>query len=235
MFSLENNTFAQNYSGDGSGLHVISSTLTLTNTILVSHTAGLVVDDYSLVGMESTLWGSGIWANITDWTGGGTIITGTKNYWEDPGFLDPAGLDYHIAATSAAVDLGVDCGMDADIDFQPRPNPASPLVDLGADEYWIAVPIETVSVTAQPTVTRQMPITLTATISPDSATPNILYYWRPPPVEGQWTGSAVFAWERSGTEEVTLMAINAASTVSETITIVVEPVYSWVYLPVIGR
>jgi len=31
------------------------------------------------------------------------------------------------------------------------------------------------------------------------------------------------------------MAINAASNVSETITITVEPVYSLVYLPVIGR
>jgi len=125
--------------------------------------------------------------------------------------------------------------MDADIDFQPRPNPASQLVDLGADEYWIDVPIETVRITGQPKVNRQAPITLTATISPESATPNILYYWRPPPVEGQWTESAVYAWERSRTEKVTLMAINAASTVSETVTIIVEPVYSWVYLPVIGR
>ncbi len=232
---MENNTFAQNYGGDGSGLYAISSTLHLTNTILVSHTVGVIVDENSLVDMESTLWGSGVWANQLDWAGDGTVITGTHNFWDEPGFLDPTGLDYHITDTSAAIDRGVNDGLDADIDFQPRPNPASQLIDLGADEYWIAIPIESVSVTAQPTVTRTTPITLTATISPDAATPNILYYWRPPPVGGQWTENALYAWERSGVEKVTVMAINAASAVSETITITVEPVYSLVYLPVIGR
>jgi hypothetical protein len=36
-------------------------------------------------------------------------------------------------------------------------------------------------------------------------------------------------------EKVTVMAINAASAISDTITITVEPVYSLVYLPVIRR
>jgi hypothetical protein len=144
-------------------------------------------------------------------------------------------LDYHITSASAAIDRGANTGVEADIDFQPRPNPASTGIDLGADEFWIAAPIETVNFTAPPTITRTTPLTLTATISPDTATPNILYYWRPPPVEGQWTESVRYAWQRSGLETVTLMAINAASAVSETITITVEPVYTLVYLPVIGR
>ena len=216
-------------------MHAISSTLSLTNTILVSHTIGVVVDENSLLDMESTLWGGGIWANQLDWTGGGTIITGTQNYWDSPGFVDPAGQDYHILATSPAIDRGVNNVSDMDVDFQPRPNPASLLIDLGADEFWTATPIETVSVSGQPTVTRLVPITLTATISPTSATPNILYYWRPPPEAGQWTESAVYVWRRSGTETVALMAINAASVVSDTITITVEQVYSQVYLPVIDR
>jgi hypothetical protein len=235
MLDLESNTIAQNYGGDGSGLHAISSTLHLTNTILVSHTVGVMVEEDALVEMNYTLWGSGVWANQLDWAGAGTIITGTHNYWEEPGFLDPSGLDYHIISASAAIDRGVNNGLNGDIDFQPRPNPASQLVDLGADEYWIATPIETVSITSQLTITRTAPISLTATIFPDTATPNILYYWRPPPVAGQWTESALYAWQMSGVEKVTVMAINAASAISDTITITVEPVYSLVYLPVIRR
>ena len=52
MLDLENNTFAQNYGGDGIGLYAISSTLHMTNTILVSHTIGVVVDENSLANME---------------------------------------------------------------------------------------------------------------------------------------------------------------------------------------
>ena len=235
MINLNNTTFAQNGCGDGSGLYAISSTLHLTNTILVNHTIGVIIDENSLVDMESTLWGSGVWANQLDWSGIGTIITGTHNYREEPGFLDPGVYNYHITSESAAIDRGVSNGLDADVHFQPRPNPQSGQFDLGADEYWESIPLETVSLSGPSTVTPTTVITLTATSSPENATPNILYYWLPAPVEGQWTESALYAWKRSGTETVTLMAINAASTISETMTIIVEPVYTTIYLPSIGR
>ena len=56
-----------------------------------------------------------------DWTG-------------DPVFIAPLSGDYHIAATSAALDRGTLTPVTADIDGQPRPNGAAP--DLGADEYY---------------------------------------------------------------------------------------------------
>mgnify|MGYP002064416744 CR=1 FL=1 len=37
---------------------------------------------------DGTLWGSGAWANDTDWAGDGTIDTGTVNLWGDPDFVD---------------------------------------------------------------------------------------------------------------------------------------------------
>jgi hypothetical protein len=128
---LMHTTIARNLGGDGSGVHVAgSATVAMTNTILVSHTVGITVTAGNTATLECTLWGTGAWANDTDWGGAGTIITGTCNYWGDPAFLDPDAGDYHIGPGSAAIDAGVDAGVTTDIDGDSRD--ATP--DLGADE-----------------------------------------------------------------------------------------------------
>ena len=104
----------------------------MTNTILVSHEVGIYVDSGCTATLEATLWGIGPWANGTDWSGSGTILTGTHNYRGDPAFLAPDDGNYHIRAGSAALDRGVDAGVSADIDGDPRPAGSAP--DLGADE-----------------------------------------------------------------------------------------------------
>lgn len=134
-------TVVRNRGGDGSGIHVTrvagpDSTLFLTNTILVSHTVGITVATGNTATMEATLWGSGSWANGTDWNGL-TVITGTVNVWGDPGFVGPDAGDYHIAVGSAAVDAGVDAAITSDIDGQTRPSGDG--FDLGADEFWFTV------------------------------------------------------------------------------------------------
>lgn len=129
---LSHNTFARNYGGDGSGINVYSGTVILTNTLIVSHTMGINVHENATVFLESTLWGNGDWANVIDWTGGGTINY-NNNHWGDPDFVDPDNGDYHIGPVSDAIDAGIDAGVTRDIDNQPRPY-QSP--DIGADEYW---------------------------------------------------------------------------------------------------
>jgi parallel beta-helix repeat protein len=129
-------TIARNGGGDGTGIHIIStpgatSTVALTNTILVSHTVGITVAADSAAMLTATLWGTGTWANLADWGGVGTIVTGTTNLWADPDFVDPDGGDYHIGHNSAAIDAGADAGVDDDIDGDRRD--AAP--DLGADEF----------------------------------------------------------------------------------------------------
>jgi len=121
--------------GGGSGIHITgtASTVAMTNTILVSHTVGITVAAGNTVTLEATLWGTGTWANLADWGGAGTIITGTINLWDDPDFVDPDGADYHIGPNSAAIDAGVDAGVDDDIDGDPRPQ--GDAYDLGADEF----------------------------------------------------------------------------------------------------
>jgi hypothetical protein len=83
----------------------------LTNTILVSHTVGFSVTAGNTATLDTSLWGSEPWANGTDWKGEGTIVTGTRNYWGDPDFIDPDAGDYHIGIDSAAFDTGVDAGV----------------------------------------------------------------------------------------------------------------------------
>lgn len=128
-------TIARNSGGNGSGLHVTKSwnghpgSVALTNTILVSHTVGITVSEGCTATLEGTLW----YGNGQDTGGAGTIVTGTVNVYGDPAFVDPDGGDYHIGPDSAAIDVGVDAGVETDIDNEPCPYQAP---DLGADEYW---------------------------------------------------------------------------------------------------
>ncbi|HFD40704.1 MAG TPA: DUF11 domain-containing protein, partial [Anaerolineae bacterium] len=143
---LRHTTIARNTGGGGHGLYLtnasgVSSNAVLTDTILVSHTVGITVAAGNTATLEATLWGSGAWANMTDWAGAGTVSTGTINLWGDPAFTDPDGGDYHIGSASAAVDEGVDAGLETDIDGDSRPTGLG--FDIGADERpWFLHPVK---------------------------------------------------------------------------------------------
>jgi parallel beta-helix repeat protein len=127
-------TLSGNRGGNGQGIHLQSgATLWMTNTILVTHTLGIEVGAGTTAWLEGTLWGANAWSNNTDWGGAGTIHTGTVSYWETPGFSDPSSGNYHILASSAARDAGVNTAVMIDIDHQPRPTGLG--YDIGADEY----------------------------------------------------------------------------------------------------
>ncbi len=134
---FDHTTLARNYGGDGSGVYVTGaagrpSSMAMTNTIIVSHTVGITIAAGSTATLESTLWGTGSWANVTPWDGDGTVIP-ANDYQGNPDFVDYAARDYHIGPGSAALDKGVDTEDILDIDCEPHfyEDP-----DLGADEYW---------------------------------------------------------------------------------------------------
>jgi hypothetical protein len=134
---LFHNTVARNLGGDGVGIYIdhdesISSTVLLTNTIIVSHTVGIYVEMDSDAVLNGTFWGGGIWGNADDWIGFGNVFTST-DVWGDPDFVDYQDGNYHIGENSDAINAGVDAGVTTDIDFHPRPYQ---LPDIGADEYW---------------------------------------------------------------------------------------------------
>lgn len=131
-------------SGDGSGIYVGGSSyhnvfgdVSLTNTILLSHTVGITVGNGCTATLGATLWGAGAWANSTDWGGEGRISTGTLNLHADPAFVKPDIGDYHIRLSSAAVDQGVHSGVVDDMDGHPRPMGGG--YDIGADETGLIV------------------------------------------------------------------------------------------------
>jgi uncharacterized repeat protein (TIGR01451 family) len=130
---LLHNTIARNKGGDGSGVHVTdNSAVELVNTVLVGHRVGIYVSSSSTADLESTLWGSGAWANTFNRSGPGTI-NHSDDRTGDPAFVNPAAGNYHIGPGSAAIDAGADAGVSTDIDGDLRP--IGPGYDLGADEW----------------------------------------------------------------------------------------------------
>ena len=122
-------TLADNSGGDGSGICVkSSSTATFIDTILANQTVGITVTAGCSADLEATLW----YNNGTNTGGAGNIVTGAVNVSGDPAFVNPAGGDYHIGPTSAAIDKGVDAGADDDMDGDSRPQGGG--YDIGADE-----------------------------------------------------------------------------------------------------
>jgi len=123
---LLHTTMARNRGGDGSGLYVAGlsnrSSAILTNTIVVSHTVGIMVTAGNTATLNATLWH----ANATPWAGN---VIRANDHTGDPAFA-PDG--YHLTLGSAAKNQGVDSGVTADIDDQTRPQCGG--YDLGVDE-----------------------------------------------------------------------------------------------------
>jgi hypothetical protein len=116
------------------------TTLAFSNTIIAGHSSvGITVTTGSTVTLEATLW----YGNAGDTAGGGYILTGTVNVYEDPAFVNPSAWDYHLTDGSAAIDKGVDAGVTTDIDGDRRPVDGdldgTPAVDIGADELLLRI------------------------------------------------------------------------------------------------
>ena len=136
--TLIHNTVANNTGGAGQGIYVTTGVYpnagtagqpVLYNTIIATQTIGIVVDNSEPLNM-ATLYGV-LWAgNTTDHSG---TIFAFDEATGDPAFLDPTAGDYHIQATSAAIDQGVDSDVTRDIDNESRFGTP----DLGADEFVI--------------------------------------------------------------------------------------------------
>ncbi len=66
--------------------------------------------------------------------------SGSGNLSSDPLFIDAPNSDYHLQSTSPARNAATPVPLANDFEFDPRPDTASSLPDLGADEVVIADP-----------------------------------------------------------------------------------------------
>jgi hypothetical protein len=133
---LLHTTIADNHSS-GQGVYVDDyATVAFTNTIIAGHNSvGVCVDSGATATLEATLW----YDNGAHTSG--VVDIGSKNIYNSPAFVNPAAWDYHISPASFAVDAGVYCGVDTDIDDQARPRDGE--YDIGADElnYFVYLPL----------------------------------------------------------------------------------------------
>lgn len=118
------NTVAQNESGHGFLIDT-NAVVTLTNTLLLSHTVGITVTEDSTVTLYSTLF----YDHPDGDTGGDGTIFNISPINQNPHLT----ADYHLSCGSAAVDVGMDVGVLSDIDGDVRPQDDG--YDIGADEF----------------------------------------------------------------------------------------------------
>lgn len=127
---MAHNTIAENWDGDGSGVHVsLNSDVILYSNIVVSHTVGITNADVA---------GSNVDAKFTLFEGNlNDYGAGVSSSDEVAG---PAALlaDYHLGASSGAIDQApVLSWVTRDIDGDARPMGVAP--DVGADERWVHI------------------------------------------------------------------------------------------------
>jgi hypothetical protein len=123
--TLRHSTIASPTLASGSAVIALVGTLNITNTIIASHsigisrTSGIVNENFNL-----------LFANATDRVAG--IAAGANTVYGNPAFAQPGADNYHLTATSAARDSGVNIGVGVDFDGDARP--IGPGFDIGFDE-----------------------------------------------------------------------------------------------------
>ncbi len=150
---------------NGQAIYIRDGRANITNTIMVSYTVGLeqengtVSEDYNLFFGNSTNLSGTI-------SSGGNSLSGL-----DPAFLNSSNDDYHLTASSAAIDTGLNVGISADFEGDPRPQGNG--FDIGYDESPFAANVDLqINKTVQPGVLNPgETITYTLTFSNNSLYP----------------------------------------------------------------
>ncbi len=92
----------------------------------------------------------------------GTVTQGSHSFVGDPGFVDAAGGNYHLTASSEALNVGTDLGLATDWDGDARPGGSG--FDLGCDETSFGSDVA-LAKTAVATPGPNQPISYTLTFS----------------------------------------------------------------------
>ncbi|MFN8445322.1 MAG: choice-of-anchor Q domain-containing protein [Caldilineaceae bacterium] len=153
---LIHNTIASTSLITRSAVAVTGGTVTITNTIVTSHTVAISRTAGSVSENANLFFANG--TNLA-----GTISSGGASFVGNPAFVDPSHDNYHLTNASAAVNMAVEIGVSDDFDGEARPQQTLP--DIGYDESPYALPdigLSDAGVTEgdSGTVTMTFPITL---------------------------------------------------------------------------
>jgi hypothetical protein len=167
---LVHTTIHDNTGGTGSGVEAFSSSsIVLTNTILVSQPVGLTVENGSDATVDGVLW----FANGSN-SGGTGNITVTSAFTGTPLF---AADGYHLRFGSMAVETGLDAVVMTDIDGQTRPFGLDH--DLGADELVVVTDTIDPFIGAMLTYTDTQGLSTTVQVPPGAVGQEIILAYAP--------------------------------------------------------
>lgn len=129
-FTLVHATIAGPASGDATAVCAGDGLLAITNTIIVSYTTDLATSTSGQIRADYCLFSR---SPVIE----GNVTLGAHNHIDPAAtaFVNPSTDDYRLAPANPARDRGVDAGVAADLDGNPRPWPSGGGFDIGAYEY----------------------------------------------------------------------------------------------------
>lgn len=113
------------------GIAVSGAHVAITNTIVVSHTTGILASGGAVVTADHVLFHN----NRVDVQG----VTNLNPVYGNPRFLDQPNGDFHLTRRSPAIDAGRATSLTQDFDGDLRP--IITRSDIGADEFGAAAPV----------------------------------------------------------------------------------------------
>jgi CSLREA domain-containing protein len=219
-------TIASPTVGSGSAIYIAAGTVGITNTIVVSYatgisrTTGTVYENYNL-----------FFGNTVSRTGNFAAGSGANDVTGNPALVNPSANDYHLTATSYAVDRGSNASIATDFENQARPQGLG--FDIGYDESPFSAAITGLSINSS-IVTPTVGAATTFTATTTGGSPPITYSWSVSgPTTGNGTGNPFsYTFTTPGTYTVTVTATNPITATTQSIVVMVP--YR-VYLPLIVR
>lgn len=220
--TLVHNTLPGGSTPGAAAIEVLTGTVGITNNIITSHTIA-ISNTGGVVSLDFNLFSG----NTADTQG--AVSAGPTNLSGNPGFRDPAGLDFHLGPASAALNHGTDAGLTADFDGDPRPLDAS--FEIGFDE---ASYITGLAIAYTPDIVEAgQPVTFSASVTTGSS---VAYTWNFGDGTPSASGSPVeHVFVNPGTYSVAVTAANPWGEAGETVQIDVLAPQWEMYLAMLMR
>lgn len=183
-----------------------SGDVRLTNSIVVSHTTGIVNQGVTgRVTLDRVLF----FGNGTDTAG--SLAVQAQSITADPGFVDPTAGNYLIGPASGAINTGINTTVTTDINGDSRP--LNGRFDIGADEYPEPLPVLTATI-GGPTLGPPGSYAFAGGFGPQFATTPISYTWD----NGDTTPFSIRTFEEPGDYTISLTVTNNDGSDSATVT-----------------